>query len=226
MKAKFSILTVLIIVLISQKSPQTRRVITGDDFNFEFFTSNVKLKKFDFDKKYFWFKNGNIHVSKGSASGEVLNGLFTKTYISENLAEKGNYSNGLKTGNWITWYENGNQQTVNYWTRGVKNGGFKRFSESGKIVLSGKYRNGKKTGKWIDYVKNDTIIFKRDNLFEKDLKESDSEKDTINFFKKMNIFFKKIVKKDSLKVKENQQKVKRKQSKSNRKVSEKKPRKK
>ena len=49
---------------------------------------------------YYWFKSGEIHQSISSSGGFVLHKNYLKYFKSNQLAEEGAFSYGLKDGEW------------------------------------------------------------------------------------------------------------------------------
>ena len=89
---------------------------------------SVHAKK---DLFYAWYQANAIHSTQGGYSGKLLNGLYTEYYQNKNLKEQGTYKNGLKTGSWRDWKEDGTllyqhkgkdgvqlpDSTVSFWKR-------------------------------------------------------------------------------------------------------------
>ncbi len=165
----------LAVLLVSFSDPYTIKRISDPNFRYEFYTTDKKVnpKK---NKIYFWFKGGLIHNSQAGIVGELLHDKFVKMYHSNQLAEQGQFKNGLKVGFWKTWYPNGVIQTTQYWKNGLKSGKYFRYSENGIITARGNYNGGIMNGKWIDYEKKDTLTYKRGAVFIKKTKLSRVEK--------------------------------------------------
>lgn len=146
------------------------------DFNIEFYVS-LKKKKFEDNKMYYWYKSGAVHKSISNAAGTLLQGQYLKYYRSNQLAEKGVFNLGLKTGVWMSWHENGNLKLKETWKDGYKNGEFITYNSSGDIIHKSAFKNDLKTGLWIDYKTKDSIIYKKGEVFIKKKKK--------NLFKKL-----------------------------------------
>lgn len=138
-----------------------RRVISDSEFNYTFFILSTKSPSNDVLKHYHWYKSGEIHTSQGSSSGNLLHGVYTKSYKNNNLAEKGNFNKGLKDNTWKRWYKNGRLYEISNWKNGHKFGRYVQFSEEGKVLIEGFYKNQKKHGVWINVATNDTLYFKK-----------------------------------------------------------------
>ena len=151
------------------------------------------------NKTYYWYKSNELHQSKGDYSGEVLHGNYTKYYITNELAEKGEFNYGVKTKQWKSWFKNGQLKAVENYSNGNLSGAFTLYSDDGAILTSGKYSNNKKTGQWIDYVTKDTLNYKKGNIVK--------QKDSVGNVKQP--FFKRLFKKkDTLNIEKNNKNIK------------------
>ncbi|MDY8138463.1 hypothetical protein [Aquimarina sp. 2201CG5-10] len=160
----------------------SKKIISDDEYNYTFYVSTKVKSDPQNHKKYYWFRSGEIHSSYGGVDGQVLHGLYKKTYRVNGLAEQGDFFYGVKDNAWKSWYENGKLSEVKNWQKGIMNGAYQKFSKSGELLVTGKYKNHKKHGVWIDHAIKDTLYFKKG---EKVIKEDKpEEKDTENTDKK------------------------------------------
>jgi len=136
----------------------------------------LKSVKPSLNRTYFWYKSNEIHQSKGDYSGDLLQGNYVRHYITNELAEKGNFSYGLKKGKWKSWYKNGNLKAINNWKKGELSGEYFLQNDSGELLLKGKYSKGKRVGKWVDYIKKDTTRYKKGVVFIKKIKDTNAVK--------------------------------------------------
>lgn len=173
----------LALLLLSFTDPFLVKRISDADYRYEFSTTDKKIhpKK---DKVYYWFKGGVVHFAQGGIAGEILNGKYTKTFHNNQLAEQGEFENGLKKGTWKIWHPNGIIQSTQYWKSGIKAGAYYQYDETGEIVLEGNFRNNRKHGKWIDFTKKDTVAYKKGIVFVKKPKLSKEEKKKAEEIKK------------------------------------------
>ncbi|NQY30194.1 MAG: hypothetical protein HRT69_12080 [Flavobacteriaceae bacterium] len=132
----------------------------------------LKNVKPSLNSTYFWYKSNEIHQSKGDYSGDLLQDKYVRHYITNELAEKGNFSYGLKKGEWKSWFKNGKLKTIAHWKKGELSGKYFLHNGSGELVLKGKYSKGKRVGKWINYVKKDTTRYKKGIVFIKKIKDT------------------------------------------------------
>lgn len=99
------------------------------------------------DKLYYWFSGNQISITQGGYSGKPLNGDYEDVYNNKNLKESGSFDEGLKTGLWKSWTEEGiliNQYTFH---KGSKDGIYTKYDVKGKVMEKGTYRNDLLDGK-------------------------------------------------------------------------------
>lgn len=186
--------------------PVKKKIIRTKKFDIYFYIS-LKEKKTSNDKKYFWFKSGEIHESYGDAGGRLLHLKYVKYFADKQLAEKGTFNYGLKEGLWKIWHNNGViKETIKY-RNGERSGPYNLYSNSGKLLTSGKYKDNQKNGVWVNYPVSDTIWYKNGKAFlenpkiiQKRLDSINKRNDSINGKKS---FFRRIIpKRDNTKNKE------------------------
>ncbi|WP_452223473.1 toxin-antitoxin system YwqK family antitoxin [Lacinutrix chionoecetis] len=134
------------------------------------------------DKTYYWYKSNEIHQSNRDYSGDILHGNYTKYYINNQLAEKGQFDFGLKTNQWKSWFENGQVKSIKNYSNGKLNGEFVLYSNKGEVLTSGRYYNNKKSGQWIDYISKDTLNYKQGIIVNKKDSTGNNKKP---FFKRL-----------------------------------------
>ncbi|TRW90126.1 toxin-antitoxin system YwqK family antitoxin [Flavobacterium sp. GT3R68] len=178
---------------MSFSDPYTIKRISDANFRYEFYTTDKKIKPKS-NKIYYWFKGGAIHNAQAGATGMLLNDKFLKMYHSNQLAEQGEFKNGLKVGLWKSWHPNGTIQTTQYWDNGFRTGLYYRYDENGAEVEKGNYRSDKKHGQWVDYAKKDTVVYKRGTVFVKKPKLSKAQKAALKIEKKKASEAKKVLK--------------------------------
>ncbi len=165
MKKIVGLLLVLFICFAFSPDLQ-KRVFRKGVFDIECYISSKKVNYLSNKELYYWYKSGEIHYSQSNIGGNVLHNAYLKYYRSNQLAEKGEFNYGLKTGVWKSWYENGNLKERILWDNGILNGQYTLFNSNGKLILQGRYSKNSKVGKWIDYKTKDTIYYKKDTMFE------------------------------------------------------------
>ena len=68
---------------------------------------------------YYWYSANAIHATQGGFSGHLLSGRYTEYYLNKNLKEQGFFKQGLKSGIWRTWNEDGTASQVSNWENGI-----------------------------------------------------------------------------------------------------------
>lgn len=168
------ILFFLSLFLVSFSDPYAIKRISDANFRYEFYTTDKQIKIKD-HKVYYWFKGGAIHSAESGIAGTLLDDKFVKMYHSNQLAEQGQFKEGLKVGIWKTWHSNGIIQTVLKWKKGLKYGDYSRYDENGTLAETGTYTKDLKNGKWINFEKKDTLVYKKGILEIKKQKLSKSQ---------------------------------------------------
>lgn len=171
-----------------------KRVISNPEFK-EILVVTDKKPVAKPKRSYYWFKSQKVHSSQNDYAGALLDGDYTKYYYSNQLAEKGKFNKGLKTGKWISWHENGTVSSVTKWNTGRTTGKYIARDNEGNTTVYGSYLNGLKQGKWIYPIKKDTLIYKKGRV---QVLDSSLQHDTLkkSFFKRL---FTKKTKQDHLK---------------------------
>jgi hypothetical protein len=162
---KLVLILIGVILFLSVSSDVQRKQIRSGDYDIVCYVSLKEIKNYTEGRAYYWFKTGEIHNSISQAGGLVLHEGYEKFFRSKQLAEKGNFDYGLKDGEWRTWYENGNVQSITDWKNGQKNGLFLQYDGSGTLVVSGNYNKNKKAKTWINHKLKDTVYHKGDSIY-------------------------------------------------------------
>lgn len=192
---KFYIFPITLILLsFNTLNDLQKKIVTDDNFTYEFFVDTDNLKNHSTKKEYFWYRNGAIISSFGQTNGDVLDGIYIKKYVSHQLATQGSFSKGLKNNTWMHWFENGQIKELIEWNHGYKSGKYESYNNKGAIELKGHYSNNKKSGKWISYISKDTLYYKKGNIVTK--KESEVETNENNSPSKLKLFFNKLFNKE------------------------------
>jgi len=151
---------ILAFVLLSFGDPYSIKRISDKDYRYEFYTTSKKVtaKK---NKTYYWFKGGLIHEAQAGVAGDLLHDKFIKMYHNNQLAEQGEFKNGLRVGQWKTWYESGVLASTTEYTNGFRCGKYFRYNESGNLVENGKFSSDLKTGKWTNTESKEITTYKK-----------------------------------------------------------------
>ncbi|MFB9108522.1 toxin-antitoxin system YwqK family antitoxin [Flavobacterium gyeonganense] len=154
------ILLFLTFALVSFADPYTIKRISDKDFRYEFYTTDKKIDP-KLDKTYYWFKGGLIHEAQGGFAGVLLHDKFIKMYHSNQLAEQGQFKEGLRVGLWKTWHANGVLATTLSYFKGLRHGKYFRYNENGTLVENGKFSANLKTGKWTNTETKEITTYKK-----------------------------------------------------------------
>jgi MORN repeat variant len=84
-------------------------------------------------------------IVKGKA---VKDGIFVAYGGTADRMIQGYYRDGVQTGEWTTWYENGQRSAVDHYRNGLQDGLHTSWYANGVKALEGNYRNGKREGTW------------------------------------------------------------------------------
>jgi hypothetical protein len=162
-------------VLVSFGDPYTIKRISDKDFRYEFYTTDKKVKP-KTAKTYYWFKGGLIHEAQGGIAGDLLDDKFTKMYHSNQLAEQGQFKEGLRVGLWKTWHPNGVLSTTLSYSKGLRSGKYFRYDENGNLIENGKFCSDLKTGKWTNVESKEITTYKKGVIVKKKETFTKSEK--------------------------------------------------
>lgn len=72
-----------------------------------------------------------------------------KNYNGTVIARGYEKGDGIQTGNWTYWFEDGTLRGEGRFVDGVKHGGWQWFDAQGRKLSQGDYDDGEKSGKWI-----------------------------------------------------------------------------
>jgi hypothetical protein len=78
----------------------------------------------------------------------VKDGIFVAYGGTADRMIQGYYREGVQTGEWTTWYENGQRSAVDHYRDGLQDGLHTSWYANGVKALEGNYRNGKREGTW------------------------------------------------------------------------------
>ena len=165
---------ILTITCLGQERSELRHCKTKEfkyDFYVQLSDKNVRYKD---TVLYSWFRAQKIHTTQGMSDGYLLNGPFKKYYHSGQIAEQGEYKNGLKTGEWKSWRESGTLIAIYHYVAGQRHGTYSLFGEDGRRTKTGSYKKGNER---IEVVKADNSEAKKKKfrLFKKKENSGDTE---------------------------------------------------
>jgi hypothetical protein len=176
------ILVVLILVqakIALGQTPNAYRTVSTADFRMDFYVLiNNKKENNKSDLTYTWFKSQQLQTTVGGYAGYPLNGSYVKYFINGQLAEKGQFSTGLKVDQWMSWYPNGAIESIQNYKSGRLKGTYISYAINGDIIEQGKHIRGKKKLKkqyQLQPIKNEKDSL-TDEITTKDRKAIKSEK--------------------------------------------------
>ena len=82
---------------------------------------------------------------------------FKKYYTSGKIKTEGQFFDNQKTGEWISYYENGEVKSVRNYKAGELNG-YQKIDYSQVLYMEGYSKNGQKTGTWKSYFKENNQL--------------------------------------------------------------------
>jgi len=85
----------------------------------------------------------------------------------------GYYINGVKTGVWLDYYNNGPKSTLRTFKENLLDGLYQTYSESGKVVTEGYYVNNKREGDWCNLGEDSTSLYTNIYKHDKIVKQID-----------------------------------------------------
>jgi len=98
----------------------------------------------------FWTQEGTLSVKDG-------NGKYYLFFENGRVQLEGNYQDGLREGEWRSFYENADDLEKNIYKHGKLNGLYEAWYENGVLQVSGNFINDKREGEWIWYSENGNI---------------------------------------------------------------------
>jgi len=108
------------------------------------------------------------------SAGSIKNGLKTGPwkYFHEDgaLARAGGYKHGKRHGLWVGYYENGQIYFEGRFDSGKKVGPWISYYDSGKLFYKGTYENGRKVGEWVSYNPDGSVWDYQTGTFENNVK--------------------------------------------------------
>jgi hypothetical protein len=118
------------------------------------------LKKHFPNAFYYWYYSGKINMNQGGYSGKLVHGKYEVFNKSNKLICSGNFSYGLKEGEWKEWYPGGTIKSVTNFHNGLINGEYFSYDEKGKLISKETYDEGELNGRSYFYL-TDTVIVKK-----------------------------------------------------------------
>jgi antitoxin component YwqK of YwqJK toxin-antitoxin module len=106
-----------------------------------------KSSKSNYELAYYWYDKGIINTTIGAYTGYLLHGEYLRfKKNSKDILEKGSFKNGLKSGIWMIWQEDGRLDSVSTWKKGKLNGESITYNDDNLIVTRLKFKKGIQNG--------------------------------------------------------------------------------
>lgn len=109
------------------------------------------------DLVYSWYLKGTISCNLGGYSGKLLHGTYQEI-INNKLVAAGQFKEGLKIGQWKSWYNSGWLKEISNWQNGLLDGQHIIVSENGEILKSENYAKGKLINGKAEISKGSSVI--------------------------------------------------------------------
>ncbi len=117
----------------------------------------------------------------------VRHGLYLRWHDDDTIAERGQYVNDRRAGEWVlhaedgtligrgpylegerhglwmTWFDNGEMASQGSWYKGVPDGEWTYYTKAG-VRIEGRWDRGVRDGEWLDYDTTGTVIRRREFL--------------------------------------------------------------
>lgn len=116
-----------------------------------------KVNKPLVDRNYYWLSGNRINKTQGGFSGKLLNGAYKAFYEHKNLKESGSYRNGLQSGLWKYWNQDGVLLRTVHFADGFKQGLETIYDSIGNVNEQRMYNEGKYHGKLLK-LNGDSIV--------------------------------------------------------------------
>lgn len=74
--------------------------------------------------------------------------------------DSGSFKEGLRNGEWTSFYENGQVKNRGRYLAGQKEGMWSGYYRSGQLFYRGAYKANKKDGPWVSYYEDGTLFYR------------------------------------------------------------------
>lgn len=73
---------------------------------------------------------------------------------------EGNYVDGLRDGEWLSWFADGRIWSKGYFSQGERTGKSWVYHPNGQLYMKGSYENGTKIGLWLVFDEDGNVVGK------------------------------------------------------------------
>ncbi len=133
---------------------------------------------------FYSFYNGRVAIKEDYSNG-LRNGMSIKYYDNGEVSEKMEWKSNQKDGIWEQYYENGQLRLEARHQNGKREGQFRTFNPEGEPSVKGQYKQGVMDGKWIYYNDEGETDFEVQYVNGKMLPNKELEKRQEEFSKKI-----------------------------------------
>lgn len=119
--------------------------------------------KVEVKKKF--YEDGQLKsISPVNQSG-LKDGEVVTYYPNGNVLNKANYKNGIRVGKNLVYFENSRVKIKEYYNdEGLVDGSYEEFFENGQLNITGQFKRGLKEGVWKEFYENGNLY--EENFFE------------------------------------------------------------
>ena len=110
---------------------------------------------------------------QGSFKSGLREGDWLHYYENGQLEYQGNYKNGYQEGSWMSYYENGQLYYIGNFKKGWLEGTWVWYYDNGQVNNKGNYKKGKRDGAWVYYREDGTVSKLMTGTFKDGVKISD-----------------------------------------------------
>ena len=129
-----------------------RTVVLGDTLHFfTVATEDISIRTRP-GVYYTWYLRNGFASTQGGYEGMLLDGPYTKMLRDNTLLEKGQFREGLKNGQWVTWHPSGSIEATRRWNQGKRQGSQSSYDTRGMLQQSQSFRKGKQHGEETVYL--------------------------------------------------------------------------
>lgn len=112
---------------------------------------------------YLRWHDGTTIAERGQYLNDRRMGEWVLHAPNGTLIGRGTYLDGERHGLWMTWFDNGEMASQGSWYRGVPDGEWTYYTKAG-VRIEGRWDRGVRDGEWLDYDSTGTVIRRREFL--------------------------------------------------------------
>ena len=151
--------------------------------NISYYENGKKMAEGDFvDQKkegkwkYFSEEDEKLILEENYKNGKLNGEAVTYYHDSGKPFEILEYKNGVKDGEWMKYFPEGQLMTETFYKNGVLEGTFVNYTPEGKLLIKGWYKNGEQDGVWEFYDEKTGDLLRKEYFKEGRLLKTEPEK--------------------------------------------------